>query len=201
RRPRPELVVAALVALETELPRHGSTLEAQAARGGMRSFFGLVLAKSPAAVRAVEQHDFEPGTRRFLAEAFWRCGTTPCTAALARLRVEPAASATPPPDVRVAPVDTAAAVDDLWASYSATGDSTYVERVIEALPESPDAAEAPSAVVAGAARWSLLSSAARDPDVLSVCVTASRQADAGRRAVLEEIVRRARQVRGDGPRF
>ena len=35
REPRPELVVAALVALEDELPRHGSTLEAEAERGGM----------------------------------------------------------------------------------------------------------------------------------------------------------------------
>jgi hypothetical protein len=120
---------------------------------------------------------------------------------LERIRVEPSPSIAPAPDVRVAPVETAADVDDLWASYSATGDSSYVERVIEALPASADAAEAPSAVVAGAARWSLLSNAARDPDVLAVCVTASRQAEAGRRAVLEEIVRRARQARGDGPAF
>jgi len=201
RRPRPELVVAALVALETELPRHGSTLEAQAARGGMRSFFGLVLAKSPAAVRAVEQHDFEPGTRRFLAEALWRCGTTPCTAALARLRVEPAASATPAPDVRVAPVDTAAAVDDLWASYSATGDTVYVERVIDALPPSAEVSDPPRAIAAGAALWSLVSNAAQDGDVLAVCVAAARRADPPRRAVLEDVVRRARLARGDGPGF
>jgi hypothetical protein len=68
REPRPELVVAALVALEDELPRHGSTLEAQAGRGGMRSFFGLVLAKSPDAVIQVEGHPFAPGTRRFVAD-------------------------------------------------------------------------------------------------------------------------------------
>jgi hypothetical protein len=105
------------------------------------------------------------------------------------------------PDLRDAPVDTMAAVDDLWASYSATGDAAYVERVIAALPESPDAADAPSAVVAGAALWSLVSSAARDPDVLAVCVSASRQADAGRRAVLEDVVRRARLARGGDPAF
>src|SRR5258708_1090505 len=84
REPRPELVVAALVALESELPRHGSTLEAEAARGGMRSFFGRVLAKSPDAVVEVEGHPFAPGTRRFVAEALWRCGTKACAAALGR---------------------------------------------------------------------------------------------------------------------
>jgi hypothetical protein len=194
-------VVAALTALETELPRHGSTLEAQAARGGMRSFFGLVLAKSPAAVRAVEAHDFAPGTRRFLAEALWRCGTGPCAAALARLRVEPPALATPAPDVRFAPVDTASAVDDLWASYSATGDTAYVERVIDALPSSVEASDAPRASAAGAAMWSLVSNAAGDPDVLAVCVAAAPRVDAGRRQVLEDILRRAREARGQGPHF
>jgi hypothetical protein len=201
RQPRPELVVAALVALETELPRHGSTLEAQAARGGMRSFFGLVLAKSPAAVREVQQHDFAPGTRRFLAEALRRCGTTPCAAALADLRVEPAAALAPAPDVRRAPVDTAAAVDDLWASYSATGETVYVERVIDALPASADAADAPRGSAAGAAVWSLVSNAAHDADVLTVCVAAAERADPARRAVLDDVVRRARQARGQGPAF
>ena len=131
REPRPELVVAALVALEDELPRHGSTLEAQAERGGMRSFFGMVLAKSPNAVVQVETHPFAPGTRRFVTEALWRCGTKACASALARWGVE---AASPAPDMRAAPVDSRSAIDDLWASYSATGDRAYVERVIAALP-------------------------------------------------------------------
>src|SRR5260221_420557 len=139
RAPRPELVVAALVALESELPRHGSPLEAEAARGGMRSFFGHVLAKSPDAVVEVEGHPFAPGTRRFVAEALWRCGTKACASALARWGVE---AASPAPDIRAVPVDSRSAIDDLWASYSATGDRAYVERVIAALPASPDAPDA-----------------------------------------------------------
>ena len=127
REPRPELVVAALVALEDELPRHGSTLEAEAERGGMRSFFGLVLAKSPDAVVEVAGHPFAPGARRFVAEALRRCGTKACASALTRWGVP---SDRPAPDMRAVPVDSRSAIDDLWASYSATGDRAYVERVI-----------------------------------------------------------------------
>ena len=193
REPRPELVVAALVALEDELPRHGSTLEAEATRGGMRSFFGLVLATSPDAVVQVEGHSFAPGARRFVAEALWRCGTKPCASALARWGVAPAP---PAPDMRAAPVDSRSAIDDLWASYSATGDRAYVERVIAALPASsrPDA---PDSAVAEAAQRSLTGSAMADPDVLAVCVSAAQTASPARKAVLDDIVRRARRARGE----
>ena len=193
REPRPELVVAALVALESELPRHGSTLEAEAARGGMRSFFGRVLAKSPDAVVEVEGHPFAPGTRRFLAEALWRCGTKACASALARWGVE---AGSPAPDIRAVPVDSSSAIDDLWASYSATGDRAYVERVIAALPASPDA---PAGGVGAAALRSLMSSAIADPDVLAVCIDSAATAAPGRKAVLDDIVRRARRARGEDP--
>jgi hypothetical protein len=193
REPRPELVVAALVALEDELPRHGSTLEAQAERGGMRSFFGMVLAKSPTAVVQVETHPFAPGTRRFVTEALWRCGTKACASALARWGVE---AASPAPDMRAAPVDSRSAIDDLWASYSATGDRAYVERVIAALPArlGPDA---PASGVAAAAVRSLTSNAMADPDVLAVCIESAAAAPPGRKAVLDDIVRRARSARGE----
>jgi hypothetical protein len=188
KEPRPELVVAALVALEDELPRHGSTLEAEAGRGGMRSFFGLVLAKSPDAVVQVEGHAFAPGTRRFVAEALWRCGTKACATALARWGV---AAGPPAPDMRAAPVDSRSAIDDLWASYSATGDPAYVERVIDALPASSDAGAPPSGVAAAALR-SLTASAMADPDVLDVCIASAATARPDRKAVLDDIVRRAR---------
>jgi len=190
REPRPELVVAALVALEDELPRHGSTLEAQAGRGGMRSFFGLVLAKSPDAVIQVEGHPFAPGTRRFVAEALWRCGTKRCASTLARWGV---AAGPPAPDMRAAPVDSRSAIDDLWASYSATGDPAYVERVIAALPDSSGAAE-PSSVAAAALR-SLTAMAMADPDVLALCNASAVTAAPDRKAVLDDIVRRARLAR------
>jgi hypothetical protein len=192
REPRPELVVAALVALEDELPRHGSTLEAEAERGGMRSFFGLVLAKSPEAVVQVEGHPFAPGSRRFVAEALRRCGTKACASALARWGVS---SDRPAPDMRAAPVDSRSAIDDLWASYSATGDPVYVERVIAALPDSSDAV-APSSV-AGAALRSLTAMAMADPDVLALCNTSAVTAPRDRKAVLDDIVRRARLARAD----
>jgi hypothetical protein len=92
-------------------------------------------------------------------------------------------------------------VDDLWASYSATGETVYVERVIDALPASADAADAPRGSAAGAAVWSLVSNAAHDADVLTVCVAAAERADPARRAVLDDVVRRARQARGQGPAF
>jgi hypothetical protein len=193
REPRPELVVAALVALEDELPRHGSTLEAEAGRGGMRSFFGLVLAKSPDAVVQVEGHPFAPGTRRFVAEALWRCGTKACASALARWGV---AAGPPAPDMRAAPVDSRSAIDDLWASYSATGDPAYVERVIAALPASSDAGAPPSGVAAAALR-SLTASAMADPDVLDVCIASAATARPDRKAVLDDIVRRARLAGAD----
>jgi len=195
REPRPELVVAALVALENELPRHGSTLEAEAARGGMRSFFGRVLAKSPDAVVQVEGHPFAPGTRHFVAEALWRCGTKACARALARWGVE---AGPPAPDIRAVPADSRSAIDDLWASYSATGDRAYVERVIAALPGSlaPDAS---AAGVGAAALRSLTSSAIADPDVLAMCVEAATTAAPDRKAVLDDIVRRARRARGEDP--
>ena len=195
REPRPELVVAALVALESELPRHGSTLEAEAARGGMRSFFGRVLAKSPDAVVEVEGHPFAPGTRRFVAEALWRCGTKACASALARWGME---AGSPAPDIRAVPVDSRSAIDDLWASYSATGDRAYVERVIAALPDSL-APDAPADGVGAAALRSLTSSAIADPDVLAVCIDSAATAAPGHKAVLDDIVRRARRARGEDP--
>jgi hypothetical protein len=195
REPRPELVLAALVALESELPRHGSTLEAEAARGGMRSFFGRVLAKSPDAVVEVEGHPFAPGTRRFVAEALWRCGTKACASALARWGVE---AGSPAPDIRAVPVDSRSAIDDLWASYSATGDRAYVERVIAALPASP-APDASAGGVGAAALRSLTASAIADPDVLAVCIDSAATAAPGRKAVLDDIVRRARRARGEDP--
>jgi hypothetical protein len=191
REPRPDLVVAALVALEHELPRHGSTLEAEAQRGGMRSFFGLVLAKSPDAVVQVEGHPFAPGARRFVAEALWRCGTKACASALARWGVR---AGPPAPDMRALPVDSRSAIDDLWASYSATGDRAYVERVIGALPASRG--DAASGVGAAALR-SLTSSATADPDVLAVCVESAAAAPPDRKAVLDDVVRRARRARGE----
>jgi hypothetical protein len=192
REPRPELVVAALVALEDELPRHGSTLEAEAERGGMRSFFGLVLAKSPEAVVQVEGHPFAPGSRRFVAEALRRCGTKTCASALARWGVS---SDRPAPDLRAAPVDSRSAIDDLWASYSATGDRAYVERVIAALPASADSGT-PSEVGTAALR-SLTGSATADPDVLAVCVAAAAKAPPERKALLDDIVLRARRARAE----
>ena len=193
REPRPDLVVAALVALEDELPRHGSTLEAEAGRGGMRSFFGLVLAKSPDAVVQVESHPFAPGSRRFVAEALRRCGTKACASAFARWGV---AAGPPAPDMRAAPVDSRSAIDDLWASYSATGDPAYVERVIAALPPSSPADAPPSGVAAAALR-SLTGSAVADPDVLDVCIASAATAPPDRKAVLDDIVRRARRARGE----
>jgi hypothetical protein len=203
RQPRPELVLAALTALETELPRHGSTLEAQAGRGGMRSFFGLVLAKSPAAVVAIESHPFAPGTRRFLAEALRRCGTDACAEALVHWGED---AGRPVLDVRTAPLDSRAAIDDLWAAYSATGDRAYVERVITALPEDADARASSSGpeitalAVRASAQRSLTSIAAADADVLALCeeVAVTPGTPAARRAVLEDIVRQARDARDQG---
>jgi hypothetical protein len=97
--------------------------------------------------------------------------------------------------MRAAPVDSRSAIDDLWASYSATGDPAYVERVIAALPDSSDAV-APSSV-AGAALRSLTAMAMADPDVLALCNTSAATAPPDRKAVLDDIVRRARLARAD----
>ena len=185
--------MAALVALEDELPRHGSTLEAEAGRGGMRSFFGLVLAKSPDAVVQVETHPFAPGSRRFVAEALRRCGTKACASALARWGV---AAGPPAPDMRAAPVDSRSAIDDLWASYSATGDSAYVERVIAALP----ARLPPRRAAFGRGRGRVaVPHRQRDgrPGRIAVCIASAAAAPPERKAVLDDIVRRARRARGE----
>jgi len=190
RRPKPELVVDALVALEKELPRHGSSLEVEAGRGGMRSFFGRVLASSPAAVEAIERHRFASGTRRFVAEALRRCGTGACAAAMDRLGL---AASPPAPDVREMPVDSASTIDDLWASYSATGDRGYVDRVIAALPASADPPPAAGSAAAVALR-SLAVNAIHDPEVFAACMDAVDRTEGHARAVLEEVVRRARRA-------
>jgi len=95
---------------------------AQAGRGGMT----LVL-------RALAGQDRMPWSRSkaslrprhasFVAEALWRCGTKLCASALGAL----GRAAGRRPDIRAAPVDSRSAIDDLWASYSATGDPAYVE--------------------------------------------------------------------------
>ena len=192
REPRPELVVAALVALEDELPRHGSTLEAEAAEGACARSSGSCWprARMPwSRSRAIPSPPAPAASSRRRSGAAAR---RRCASALARWGVP---AGPPAPDMRAAPVDSRSAIDDLWASYSATGDPAYVERVIAALPDSSDAV-APSSV-AGAALRSLTARAMADPDVLAMCNTSAVTAPPDRKAVLDDIVRRARLARAD----
>jgi len=51
--------------------------------------------------------------------------------------------------------------------------------------------------VGAAALRSLTSSATADPDVLAVCVESAAAAPPDRKAVLDDVVRRARRARGE----
>lgn len=75
-----------------------------------------------------------------------------------------------PPDPRILPLDSAAALDLVWAAFFATGDHELLRRLALLLPDADDPAATPEEQrVATAARWSLLGAAVHHQRVLAYC--------------------------------
>lgn len=77
-----------------------------------------------------------------------------------------------PPDFATLPVHSPAALDYLWACFLATGDTRFVDRIMTVLPpkdqtlDDPEFGDINEILLAGSARWSLISNAFQHPKVL-----------------------------------
>jgi hypothetical protein len=75
-----------------------------------------------------------------------------------------------PPTVETMEISSPDILDMLWASFSATGDTKYVTRLMTVLPWGrPDAKDLPKMLIASAARWSLISNINQHARVKECC--------------------------------
>lgn len=188
--PRPERAVAYLKPLnEALLASKGRSLADEATRGGLRSFYGHVFARSDAAVRELEGAlPTQPEEiRTFSLEALRRCGTPEC------VRVAGSSGSVP------LPAADEQHLDDAWASFMATGEEKYVEAVASALPLLQVRGDASRLVVGGAAKWSLSSNAYQHARVLEICKRLSESAEPESATVLREIIATAEAERLSNP--
>lgn len=188
--PQPQHAVAYLKPLNEALKASkGRSLADEANRGGLRSFYAKVFAQSDAAVRELEAvlATQPEDIRAFALEALRRCGTPEC------LRVAGATAAAPDAGANTEQLD------DVWASFMATGDERYVEAVASVLPLLKVRGDPALLVVGGAAQWSLASNAYQHSRVLDICRRIAATAEPETAAILREIVTSAEAERLSRP--
>jgi hypothetical protein len=97
-----------------------------------------------------------------------------------------------PPAVETMEIVTPDVLDMLWASFTATGDTKYVKRLITTLSwERKDSKDLPKMLIANAARWSLISNINQHAKVKEFCQTYLAQADADTKPYLEKALAEA----------
>jgi hypothetical protein len=179
-KPRPELVVPSLALLDQQIQRAtGTTLAAQTARPGIRTFYAQVFAHDAAlAAHMGRRWKSLPASQRpFVREALRRCGTPACARALGERSPRP----TP------AEALSAQELDDLWAAFAATGEEANVREVI-------------ARVVGGRApRLSLRSNAYQHERVLQICERVMGESQGAALALLDDVVGFAQAERRQHP--
>jgi hypothetical protein len=190
-RPRPDLALPYLAVIEAEGSKRGHSMSELATRGGVRSFYGRLLAQNPALMDevAAKLPGLSDGQQAFLREALRRCANDACALVL---KTKPLAA---PPPAALDPD----ALDDLWGAFLATGERRYVEQVIGALsvPRVPD--DVDRAATMQAARWSLATNAYHHCRVLGILEGAAEAQDGPVRDVLAAIASEARDGRAKTP--
>lgn len=124
-------------------------------------------------------HDIAPQGDAYLFRALWQAHT-PNTLALLENWPDKAADKTieeiketPPIDLATVTIDSPAMLDMLWATFMASGNPFYVERIIGVLALPTDASDKDASlnnmILVGAAQWSLASNAVQHERVLETC--------------------------------
>ena len=189
-KPEPLQTLDYLVPLNESFKKHkGSSLAAQAERGGIRTFYAEILSTSDAAVIELEHRrgGLPSEIDVFVTEVLARCRSAEC----ARVR----GTAFEP---RTAELSTSS-LDDHWAAFNATGDREHVDAVIAALPLVEVRGDVDRLLIGGAAKWSLSSMAHQHSRVLEYCKAAVETADEPTKRLLTELIAEAEAERLKNP--
>lgn len=93
-----------------------------------------------------------------------------------------------PPVIETMEISSPDVLDMLWASFSATGDTRYVKRLMSTLPwAKTDTKDLPKMLIASAARWSLISNINQHERVRECCELTAKT-DAALKPYLEKIL-------------
>ncbi|HZP24240.1 MAG TPA: hypothetical protein VFB04_12380, partial [Terriglobales bacterium] len=98
-----------------------------------------------------------------------------------------------PPDLLHDDIYDARLLDALWASFFASGDERYVNRIIGALPLVNARGDTGKMLIGGAARWSLASNAYQHPKVMQICEAQLKELPADQRTDLAKVIESARE--------
>jgi hypothetical protein len=190
--PRPELALSSLDVIDREMQKQGRSIEGEAARGGLRSFYARVFAQNDSLVAetAARLPTLPSGQQTFLREVLRRCATAACMKALG-----PGAATPPSPSAVIDP----ATLDDWWAAFFATGEADYVRKIVAVLPWSEVRGDTDRLITGSAARWSLTSNAYQHARVLAVCEEIARTATEPTAGLLRAIIDDAKAERAKTP--
>jgi hypothetical protein len=97
------------------------------------------------------------------------------------------------PDFLHDAIKNAGFLDDLWASFFASGDERYVKRIIGALQLANVHGDTGKLLIGGAAKWSLTSNAFQHPKVMQICEAELNQLPEDQRITLTQVIQSARE--------
>lgn len=108
--------------------------------------------------------------------------------------------ATPPIDLKTLAITSPQHLDMLWATFMASGDTGYVDRIIDVLATPTDADDKATRInntlLVGAAKWSLGSNAEQHERVLKACQARADDPNAAIRAAVTEIIEESKARSG-----
>lgn len=177
--PSPERLPEALRAMARE-----GLLRKEGTAYAMMAFLAAVMRDNPKMLtRWIDDAgELDELGRMVLHQSMWMSGTPQSRRALRkaaknaevheREAIE-ASLSTPPPDMTTLELDSPVVLDMLWASFLATGDAAYVERVLTVLEwdRSPpdDRGHRMVSLVRESAEWSIQSNIEQHPRVREIC--------------------------------
>lgn len=98
-----------------------------------------------------------------------------------------------PTSVLDRPLDNPDVLDNLWATFFATGDELPVKRIASAVHLVEDGSGL-EMVVGGAAQWSLTANARQHPRVREIVINLASQAEGTQKKMLEEILNKSEEA-------
>ena len=203
--PEPERVAPAIRLLSTT-----GTLDNEAAQSGLIGFFtGVFKANDRKLPVWFAQLDgLDPKHRRLLWKMLRMSGADTAGPILNTARAKADAKdkryiesllKSPPLDLMNFPIIEPSMLDALWGRFSATGNTTCVDRVIGVLSWADDEDNERRQLIGRAAKWSLTSNAAQHKPVLETCRKALANAEGDTARLLREVIAEA-ESGGEKPR-
>ncbi len=150
-------------------------------------------------------HEIPQNVELYLLQALWQANTPNALKALenwpgakARKTIETIRQI-PALDLKTVPIDYPAMLDMLWATFMASGDPEYVERIISVLALPTDSNEKDSRINAillvGAAKWSLSSNALQHELVYKTCQKFTDSSNQNIRNAISEVMDNANEIK------